>query len=55
MYVYTDISHSDHKGFTFFILETTGSEIDNFNLTLERMNEKDVLWFEIAMNDTLFP
>lgn len=54
MYVYTDISHIRDKE-TFFILETTRSEVDDFDLTFQWMNEEDVFWFQIAMDDTLLP
>ena len=54
MYVYTDISQTREKE-TFFILETTRSEVDDFDLTFQWMSEEDVFWFQIAMDDTLLP
>jgi len=50
MYVYTDISHIREKE-TFFILETTGAEIDYFDLRMDWMSKQDIFRLQIAVND----
>lgn len=38
---------------TFFVLKTTASEINDLNLSVRRVRKQDILWLQIAMNDSM--
>jgi hypothetical protein len=50
--VYTEISKIDGND-TFLGLKAAGAKVDNFNLTLQRMDEQDIFGFQIAMDHSL--
>lgn len=47
--------HRLWAGPTFLVLETAAAKVDDFDGTLRRIFEQNILWLQIAVNDTMVP